>query len=66
MYLIQIKQLQSEGGEEVLVLSASVKEGSFSHLGSRKGLDFLYSRKDIKAQFFDYCISGNAGKVNPR
>ncbi|KAH3862043.1 uncharacterized protein LOC127866134 [Dreissena polymorpha] len=50
-----IRQLETEAGEESLVLTASLKEGTLSTLGSNKGLHFLSARDDLKLNFFSYC-----------
>jgi len=58
---MQVHQLESEAGEETLVLTASLREGTLSTLGSNKGLHFLHARDDLKLNFFSFCAQGNLG-----
>ena len=44
-----MQQLADQTGEESLLLTASLSEGSLSHLGSESGTVFL---EDHEAQFF--------------
>ncbi|XP_052774968.1 uncharacterized protein LOC128213361 isoform X2 [Mya arenaria] len=53
-----VHQLEAEAGEETLVLTASLKEGTLSTLGSNKGLHFLHARDDLKLNFFSFCAQG--------
>ena len=41
-----------------MVLTASISDASFNHLGSTATEGFLDSRDDIRAQFLGYCIKG--------
>lgn len=61
MESMQVHQLESEAGEETLVLTASLREGTLSTLGSNKGLHFLHARDDLKLNFFSFCAQGNLG-----
>jgi len=54
---LQIDQLCLETGEEAVLLTASLKDGSFSNLGSDSGQDFLESNEDIKSKFYGFCIN---------
>ena len=47
------------GGEDAVVLTASVSDGSLSHMGSHSGKNFLKQHEEIKSQFLGYCIKGN-------
>ena len=49
-------------GEETLVLSASVVEGTMSHIGTEAGREFLHMRDDIKSQFQDHCLKSKVVK----
>lgn len=51
-----MEQLSSQAGEESIILTASIQDGSLSHLGSTTGKGFLDGRDEIKAQFLGYCI----------
>jgi hypothetical protein len=42
-------------GEELLVLTASITDGTFSHLGSTRGEKFLDHKEEIKWQFLNFC-----------
>ena len=52
----QVEQLSDHTGEESIVLTASVNDGSLSHLGSITGKGFLEGRDEIKSQFLGYCL----------
>ena len=54
--LLQVEQLSDHTGEESIVLTASVNDGSLSHLGSFTGKGFLEGRDEIKSQFLGYCL----------
>ncbi|KAH3821139.1 zinc finger and SCAN domain-containing protein 12-like [Dreissena polymorpha] len=54
--LFLLEQLSSNTGEESIVLTASVDDGSISHLGSRAGKGFLEGREDMKSQFLGHCL----------
>ena len=47
--MLQVHQLNSETGEEALLLTACV--GEFSHLGSEKAERFLAGNDDIRQKF---------------
>ena len=47
------------GGEDAVVLTASVSDGSLSHMGSHSGKNFLKRHEEIKSQFLGFCIKGN-------
>lgn len=51
-----VEQLADHTGEESVLLTASVSEGSLSHLGSESGKDFLQNHDDIKSQFLGFCM----------
>ncbi|XP_060560612.1 uncharacterized protein LOC132720476, partial [Ruditapes philippinarum] len=51
-----MEQLSEHTGEESIILTASVHDGSLSHLGSSTGKGFLEGRDEIKSQFLGYCL----------
>ena len=53
---LQVEQLSDHTGEESIILTASVNDGSLSHLGSNTGKGFLDGREEIKSQFLGYCL----------
>ena len=52
----QVEQLADHTGEESVILTASVSDGSLSHLGSDAGKSFLEDHDDIKSQFLGFCL----------
>ena len=55
---LQMEQLSDQTGEESIVITASVKEGTLSHLGSDMGKGFFdEGRDEIKSQFLGYCLN---------
>ena len=56
-FLFQIEQLSDQTGEESIILTASINEGTLSHLGSNMGKGFFEGRDEIKSQFLGYCIN---------
>lgn len=54
-----VEQLSNHTGEESIVLTASVNDGSLSHLGSSTGKGFLEGRDEIKSQFLGYCLKSH-------
>ncbi|WAR10246.1 hypothetical protein MAR_035322 [Mya arenaria] len=54
---ILVDQLYEQTGEEAFLLTASLKEGTFSYLGSKYGKDFLEKNSKFKTEFFGYCLS---------
>ena len=55
-YAFQVEQLADHTGEESVILTASVSDGSLSHLGSESGKVFLEDHDDIKSQFLGFCL----------
>ena len=53
--LLQVEQLAAETGEESVLLTASVLDGSLSHLGSKMGKVFLQIYEQIEAEFLGFC-----------
>lgn len=45
--------------EESIILTASVTDGTLSHLGSDSGKSFLDDHKDVKSQFMTYCVNAH-------
>ena len=54
--LIQVEQLSETTGEESILLTASVSDGSLSHLGSESGRSFLEGHEAIKSQFLGHVL----------
>ena len=52
----QVEQLADHAGEESVLLTASVSDGSLSHLGSESGKGFLQDYDDINSKFLGYCL----------
>ena len=50
----QLQQL-AESGEESIVLTANVLEGTADHLGSVRGAGFLEDQEQLQKQFLNYC-----------
>lgn len=57
-----VEQLCDHTGEESIILTASVNDGSLSHLGSITGKGFLDGREEIKSQFLGYCLKSHHKK----
>ena len=55
---LQVNQLSEATGEESLILTASVSDGSFTHLGTRRGKTFLQKHDNLKTQFLGFCLTG--------
>ena len=53
----QVEQLADHTGEESVILTASVSDGSLSHLGSESGKVFLEDHDDVKSQFLEFLKS---------
>ena len=53
---IQVEQLSHQTGEESVLLTASISDGTLSHLGSESGKVFLEKNDDFKSQFLGFCI----------
>ncbi|XP_052260299.1 uncharacterized protein LOC127864588 isoform X3 [Dreissena polymorpha] len=51
-----IDQLAACTDEESVILTASVSDGSLSHLGSESGKSFLQENDDVKSKFLGYCL----------
>ena len=56
MLSFQVEQLADQTGEESILLTASVTDGSLSHLGSESAKDFIDNHDDIKSQFLGFII----------
>ena len=54
--VLQLEQLSNHTGEESIILTASLSEGTLSHLGSTMGKGFLEGRDEIKSHFLAYCL----------
>ena len=55
-FFLQIEQLSDQVGEEAVLLTASVTDGSSSHLGSQSGKVFAEDHAEIRSQFLGYCL----------
>lgn len=51
-----VEQLADTTGEESILLTASVSDGTLSHLGSESGKVFLDGHDDIKSQFLGFIL----------
>ena len=54
LHVFQLEQL-AESGEESIVITANIGEGTADHLGSNKGSSFLEARDELQRQFLSYC-----------
>ena len=59
-HLIQVEQLSETTGEESILLTASVSDGSLSHLGSESGKNFLDGHDEIKSQFLGFVLKSKS------
>lgn len=51
-----VEQLALHTDEESIILTASVADGTLSHLGSVSGKLFLENHEDIKSEFLGHCL----------
>ncbi|XP_060586679.1 zinc finger protein 2-like [Ruditapes philippinarum] len=51
-----VEQLAAHTDEESVILTASVADGTLSHLGSDSGKGFLEEQEDVKTQFLGFCL----------
>lgn len=51
-----VHQLADETGEESVLITASIEEGTLSQLGSEYGKVFLQGHEEIKSQFLGFCL----------
>ena len=56
LIILQVEQLCEQAGEESIIITASLSDGSLSHLGSKMGNGFFEEREEIKSQFLGYCL----------
>ena len=56
----QVDQLSSYTDEETVILTASMSDGTLSHLGSDYGKIFLENNENVKSQFLKFCMKGNS------
>ena len=52
----QVEQLAAHTKEESLILTASVQDGTISHIGSETGKSFLSDNEEFKSQFLGFCL----------
>ena len=63
VYVFQLQQL-AESGEESIVITANIGEGTADHLGSDKGSSFLEDKDELQRQFLNYCTGTDISCVN--
>ena len=51
-----MEQLADHTGDESVLLTANVTDGSLSHMGSESGKVFLQDHEEIKSQFLGFCL----------
>lgn len=54
-----VQQLAQQTGEESVLLTASLEEGTLTQLGSEFGKVFLEGHDEIKSQFLGFCLKRN-------
>ena len=59
----QVEQLSETTGEESILLTASVSDGTLSHLGSESGKSFLDGHDEIKSQFLGFVLKSKSGST---
>ena len=59
----QVDQLSDQTGEESVILTASVSDGTLSHLGTESGKVFLEGHEEIKSQFLGFCLKRKSGSA---
>lgn len=58
-----VEQLAAHTDEESVILTASVSDGTLSHLGSDSGKGFLEEQEDVKTQFLGFCLKRHHKKL---
>ncbi|XP_053382897.1 homeotic protein spalt-major-like isoform X3 [Mercenaria mercenaria] len=58
-----VEQLATHTDEESVILTASVADGTLSHLGSDSGKGFLEEQEDVKTQFLGFCLKRHHKKL---
>lgn len=53
---VLVEQLSQQTGEESVLITASLEEGSLSYLGSEFGKVFLEGHDEFKSQFLGFCL----------
>ena len=56
LILSQVQQLSEQVGEEAVLLTCSMSDGSSGHLGSEMGKLFVEEHQQIMSQFLGYCL----------
>ncbi|KAL4217831.1 hypothetical protein ACF0H5_022570 [Mactra antiquata] len=51
-----VEQLASHTEEDSIILTASIHDGTLSHLGTDSGKSFLDDHEDVKSQFLGFCL----------
>ncbi|XP_060579409.1 zinc finger protein 84-like [Ruditapes philippinarum] len=51
-----VEQLAEYTSEDSIILTASIHDGTLSHLGSDSGKSFLDDHEDVKSQFLGFCL----------
>ncbi|XP_060559255.1 zinc finger and BTB domain-containing protein 14-like [Ruditapes philippinarum] len=54
-----VNQLAQQTGEESVLITASLEEGTLTQLGSEFGKTFLEGHDEIKSQFLGFCLKRN-------
>ncbi|WAR15846.1 ICEV-like protein [Mya arenaria] len=54
-----MEQVAELTNEESVMLTANVKDGTISHVGSELARGFLEDHEDIKSQFLGFCLKSN-------
>lgn len=51
-----MEQLAAYTEEESIILTASVADGTLSHIGSESGKLFLRDNEEVKSKFLGFCL----------
>ena len=51
-----MEQLSAHAGEEAILLSASLDDGTLSHVGSKSGEIFINTHGQVREQFLGFCM----------
>ncbi|XP_052813766.1 uncharacterized protein LOC128240856 isoform X3 [Mya arenaria] len=60
-----VQQLSTHGGEESLLLTSCIEDGSFSHLSSKRGSNFLERNEDVRLKFLNHVARDGSTKKLP-
>ena len=59
-----MEQLCDQTGEESIILTASISDGTLCHLGSNRGKNFLDGREELKSEFLNHCLKGTCKRIS--